>query len=526
MQSNRPISTLHWLWLVPVLLLVIALITPQLNLNAPWLDEAYTHQYAGTGDIANISLFETILRTAQFSPWPPVYYMMQNIWGDLTGSSFFAANVLPMFLGLLAITVMYQLAKSLFSSPRTALIATTLLSTSTFFLYYFQETRGYTLYALMCLLVAVLYWRWVTTSHKRSSWLKWGFTLSVAGALYSHYVATAFIGGLFIYHLVIEWRQETRHPNMTREQWLNILRAFINGGLLFAPWLGVLILGISQEASVTRSEPLLSLTGNMLLVASNNLLIIALPLALATLFFIKERTVRFLWIWLGVSLIAIAVINLAVSFLFHPRHIIPIVPIFILLITYTLSYLRTKYEYLTIGFLGIWVGMGIAFTLTGDFITEIPNHISPMPLAMMNQIESITNSCIADEDAVIFSLDTIDYEENHAGVFDLYYYVNAPFSFSYLTALVADGDAVGKLPEALQTRPYADRVAGIVGEAPQVWVLARTDIPNTENLFALDTILEEQGYLSCGTFWQTDELNGWVYTNGDSCETIIQTCNP
>ncbi|MEO1287868.1 MAG: glycosyltransferase family 39 protein [Chloroflexota bacterium] len=323
----------YWLFAVVFLLLVIfGLILPHTLYDTPWLDEAYTYQFAGLDRASDISIFETIVLTAQYDPWPPTYYITQNIWHDWMGSSLFVTNLLPAFYGLLAVAVMYQLGRLMFAQAKAGLIAAILFGLSGFAVNYFHETRGYSLMLLAWVVMVYCYWRYLTYQSQNTKRLKLYLTLAVAFALYTHTISLVFMGGIGLYHLLVESRPATRHPTMTRAKWLDMLRALINGGILWIPWLTVIVLQTALS-TIPPFVPMQEILVDFLSLASNTLPLLIVPVVFLTLMRLKDNSVRFLWIWLSIAMVGLFIVNYGANSLFHPRHILPLLVIFVLLIT-------------------------------------------------------------------------------------------------------------------------------------------------------------------------------------------------
>src|SRR5437588_1131637 len=109
-----------------------------------WMDEALS-----TG-IASHSL-SAIPGVLHHDGSPPLYYLVLHVWISVFGSSESATHVLSLLLGLLTIPAGAWAAWSLFGR-RAGLVAAVLFALNPFITAYSQETRMYTLMALLGLL--------------------------------------------------------------------------------------------------------------------------------------------------------------------------------------------------------------------------------------------------------------------------------------------------------------------------------------------------------------------------------------
>lgn len=111
--------------------------------------------------------------------------------------------------------------------PRAALVATGLVATTEPAIYYSQELRPYTLAALLIVLTANAYVRWLST-RGRPWWALWALLLA-----YTHYVGVIFIAGLA---LATCYLRSADRPPLKRLAVPLVLLA-----VAFSPWLPVLV---------------------------------------------------------------------------------------------------------------------------------------------------------------------------------------------------------------------------------------------------------------------------------------------
>ncbi len=315
--SVPPKSRTHttWLWLIPLLLLTMWLGTRGLNADGYWVDEVWSLRTAGGPTYGPLSLAETWQSVATIDAWQaPGFYLLLNVWGNLVGWTELATRTLSLLFGVLSVAMMYRLARDV-QSPLAGIAAAVALMTSAFYVNFYHELRGYTLYIFLTALCMWSYWRLTqplqnknksnrqdaalsTTTFakekraegKISIGVQIAFVLSVAGLLYTHYFASLTVVILGIYHVLFvdidlkrwrDWRMWLRWGN--RDWW----RVGVLAGLavlLFVPWLNVLLFATRLAQAYPRyTLPPDVLIQSILNSFSNGNLFLIILLALATL---------------------------------------------------------------------------------------------------------------------------------------------------------------------------------------------------------------------------------------------------
>ena len=224
----------HWLWAVPVLLIVAALAIRQIDLYPPTGDEFYSMNDAGwlrNGPYSPIDILQSL---QQNSPnHTPGYFMLLSIWGSLTAYDVALGRVLTIFTGLLALAVTYRLARD-FVAPAAGLFAVIIVASSAFYNFYYAHVR---MYPLLFLTSGIVLWLYLRTTHQQKR-VKRGDYLALGAAVFAlvntHAFSAAFLLTLGIYHLFIA-------PKNRRWLWVSI--AVTAAVLLFSPWIWVLITG-------------------------------------------------------------------------------------------------------------------------------------------------------------------------------------------------------------------------------------------------------------------------------------------
>ncbi len=224
----------HWLWAVPVLLIVAALAIRQIDLYPPTGDEFYSMNDAGwlrNGPYSPIDILQSLQQNSPNNT--PGYFMLLSIWGSLTAYDIALGRVLTIFTGLLALAVTYRLARD-FVAPVGGLFAVIITASSAFYNFYYAHAR---MYPLLVLTSGIVLWLYLCITHqqkrvKRRDYLALG--AAVFALVNTHAFSAAFLLTLGIYHLFIA-------PKNRRWLWVSI--AVTAAVLLFSPWIWVLITG-------------------------------------------------------------------------------------------------------------------------------------------------------------------------------------------------------------------------------------------------------------------------------------------
>jgi mannosyltransferase len=161
---------------------------------------------------------------------PPLYYMVLHVWISLFGRGEVATHELSLVFSMLTIPVAYWIGRTLFDR-RTGLICAMLAAALPYLTTYAQETRMYSMLALLSLLAAGAFVEVFVRG--RRIYLP-VFILSLAASLYTHNWAL-FLGlmaGLAFLFLIRAAPAEQR-----RALWRDGLIGFGGVALLYLPWL-------------------------------------------------------------------------------------------------------------------------------------------------------------------------------------------------------------------------------------------------------------------------------------------------
>jgi hypothetical protein len=510
---------INWWWVLPIILLAIGLAGQFLLYDTLWFDEVMTYFITGIGNFAPRSLDNMLFVTASDNSWPPAYFLMALVWNFLTGESLFLNRVLPLLIGVLSLAMMFRVGKAIFNQ-RVGVYASLILGTSTFYLFYFHEMRGYSLYVLISLIHLWIYWILLTIPHHyEKRYLRWFFAFATAFTLYSHYVAIVSVGTLGLYHIFFERKNKN---------WLGILKLSINGSIFFGPWIAVTVVSIYNH-SLTEWHKFDEAMGGVLVSFSNGLIIPFIFVMLSSLLLWKRhKAVSVLWIWSFAVIVFIGLGNLYAQFIFHPRHMIILLIPVCLLIAYLVHRLENCFPALGFGILLIWSSAGVYHASSLDFIYNLPGQMTSIPLNTMNQAVDIGEQCVMANDAVVFAFSNQNILDDRSALNNTmlyYYFKDAPFRYSQLYQMESIEGIITKNDNV--DPDYPGRIDTFVGNSERVWFMLLPSNPTlTEIQYQFETHLSQTGFTRCGVFAETPDLVGIVYAKDlAQCEVIMNSCN-
>ncbi len=493
----------HWLIIIPLLLYAAWLGARSLNADAIWLDEYYSIFESGGAQYGPLSPIDIALRVAGYAVWPPGYNYFLAGWGALAGWTPLAARVLSWLLGLLAIAVMYRLARELLPQRRQfALFATVFISGSAFYLYYFHELRGYSFHVLFGLIATTLYWRLI---RRTESWLaQIGFVAALVLLLYSHPVGQVWFAMLAGFHIAFEWRNA---------QWKRVLFLFLVAVLFYAPWLAFMLIKAAQDVSIPGAIDTPLILGAAAVAFSNWLTIPVAILSILSLRLIRQRPIQFLWWWL-IGLVALTLlINRLIPFLFHIRHLIAILPALMLLMAAGLIQLQ-RWRWMQAAICAAWLMMGVYLSFHSTFASDLPGALRMISRPGFEAALGIIEQHARPEDAIIFRLADQDVEYLYAPPLDYYLY-SSPLHFSLLSMVNARDDVLID-DRSFSEIPFEQRLQAFIDESPRLWI---AEIPGLAADSQMETLraLITDSYQPCAIAVDLPDMQVALYAQGDQC---------
>jgi hypothetical protein len=195
--------------------LAIALRLPSFS-GALWADELATNYVVhgfGTG-----GLFSILLHGREATP--PIFFLLTWLTKGVDGAE--GLRIVSLLAGLASIPLTYLVGvRTVGELP--AFVGAALVALSPFQIFYSTEARAYELLMFTCLLATFALLQALSTN-RAGWWVAYG--LSVAVAMYTHYVALFVLFGLFAWAFFA-------HPHARRP----LLLSNLGAALLFAPWI-------------------------------------------------------------------------------------------------------------------------------------------------------------------------------------------------------------------------------------------------------------------------------------------------
>ncbi|MBI5667119.1 MAG: glycosyltransferase family 39 protein [Chloroflexi bacterium] len=475
-----------WLWLVPLLWLVTWLGARGLNADAYWLDETWSLYSAGAAQYGPLSPADIWTRTATEDFGGPGYHFLLAAWGALVGWTPFAARASSLLAGTLALAWIYRLGREMVS-PLAGISAAVLFGGSAFTLYFLHELRTYMLSVLLIAFVLWAYWRLVYGTRRPGFLLQTGFVLAVAGLLYTHYYLALILPVIGVYHLLLAPKNGAA--------WWRVVGLATLGGVLFLPWVTVVLAALTQfsTAEAGAREPALTalqlLQRTALFFSSGAwwLLLLVGALALVALRLYRRQSLA-AWCWTLLALAVLIVVNDRTA-LVKPgreRYLLLAWPPLALLGGIGIAGLvKTRFRPGVPILLTAWLAIGTQATLDGALLRDT-DGAQALPwdaLAdTLRQRAQPGDVVAAHLTAYNWALDLRPLE---------YYLYGLPVKFTALESLPGDN-----LPQAARA---------FVGDAANVWVATDKRLPATPRLSDFTAALAGE-YAPCGVVFDLPRL--------------------
>jgi len=221
----------HWVDRVVIAICIVGGVVLRFVAVTPlWLDESLSV------NIARLPLGQ-IPEALRHDGHPPLFYFLLHGWMKLFGPGDIAVRSLSGVFAVALLPLMW-IAGNRLAGRRMAWIATAVAAVCPFTIRYGTEAR---MYALVMLL-ALAGWLLVGDALRKPTWLRLaGITALSAALLYSHYWAMWLLAAAAI-GLLGKMRQARRAGHAeARPAQLKVLLAMVAGGVLFLPWVPILL---------------------------------------------------------------------------------------------------------------------------------------------------------------------------------------------------------------------------------------------------------------------------------------------
>ena len=207
-----------------------------LGTESIWVDEGYSIR------LSNLNVSQILELTMVEDQHPPLYYIILHYWVTLFGNSEFAIRFLSVIFGFLGIFIIYKIGRLLFDK-NVGILSALLLALSVFHIHYSQETRMYSLVALLTLLSFYFFIK--ILKEKRRTTVIW-YILSSASLMYTHVYSLFIIIAQNIFVITIFFLSKERYE-LNFKRWLLLQSILI---ILFIPWLKTFVNHVAQVQSV------------------------------------------------------------------------------------------------------------------------------------------------------------------------------------------------------------------------------------------------------------------------------------
>jgi mannosyltransferase len=208
--------------------------------SAYWIDEGLSV------GIANHHFFD-IPGVLRQDGSPPLYYMLLSIWTSIFGTGEHATHALSLVFSTLTIPLGLWGGWSLFGK-RAGLITAVICAGNPFLTGYAQETRMYSLVALLSLACTICFLH--VFVYRRRRFIPW-FAVSLVALLYTHLWSAFFVLGAGASILWLLWLRRDERRELLRDALLGFGGAF----LLYLPWLPTAIYQVRHTAAPWAQGP-------------------------------------------------------------------------------------------------------------------------------------------------------------------------------------------------------------------------------------------------------------------------------
>lgn len=480
-------NRLFWFWLIPALLVAATLGARELADYPLWIDELYS--VGNIGAVYRVpfnpaQVWESVqVNSPQHTPG---YFFALSGWAALVGWSPLALRALSLGFGLLATAWTYRAGRDWFS-PRAGLYAAAILCVSAFFIHFTHEIRMYTLVALLTIFTIWVYRRIL---FRPTAWLWPALFLGALSLIYTHVIGFVPLGAIGLYHLLFA-------PKNRR--WLAISATLAAAGLLFLPWLNV-ILGGARYGS--REDIALGPVGVLRALwywfsNGQKVLLLGLVVLTAVVLYARRQKQARVIVFLLIAMLLLTIILNEVTDIITPnrtRYLMPLWPLFALLLGLGLATLAERRRFLALALLAVWSFFGLYNNLNPDFLLPMdgPRHVVEFP-PLEEIVEEVNEVAEPEHFLVTFA--------QHQHVFERFKFVSiGEFHFHDLEV---DSYRV-TLPDPRPLEDIRQEMKAAVGTHLSVWFAYEPEI-EPEMLQPYREILSER-YQLCATAFDQPEL--------------------
>lgn len=228
-------NTLHWGWLIPLCLMLMAIIGTRLDIDGLWYDEVFTVRNASGAGYQVDSVQAWYQSIQADDPYQAIGYpAVIALWGAVVGWSEFALRVSSLLFTVIALALTYRLGRDVTRSSDIGILSAMVFGFSTFIVHYSHELRAFTFVTIFATLLIWAYHRILTNPSRMAyGWL----IIGGVGLLYAHYYSAMLLIALGIYHVLFVPKNR---------QWLAVPLCGVLMALAFIPQLPAFIEGFTR----------------------------------------------------------------------------------------------------------------------------------------------------------------------------------------------------------------------------------------------------------------------------------------
>ena len=376
--EDKPDILTHWVWALPILLIVAFLSIRQIDLYPPETDEFHSMYASGWMFENPVSPMEIILSLYENSPeHAPGFFLLLDLWGKVTTFDLAIGRVFGVFCGLLSLAMAFRLARD-FVAPIAGLFAIIIVASNAFYSFYIPHVRMYSLVVLVSGIALWLYLRIVHQSRVVRNRDHLALFVAVFALVYTHVFSLTLLLTLGIYHLLIVPKNR---------KWWTVSVTVSAAVLLFSPYLtGTATIGLRDTVAMWGSVSAdgIKAIEIWLTVASNNqagLMLLSMA-GLALGVWKKKTSPQPIWF---LALIFLAGLGLIAEFTplvskfgmrYHLVGLFPLVLLFVAGLSVLYGF-RKKLGLLLL----LWIVAGLSFQMTADWRQYLSTgRVSPFSL--------------------------------------------------------------------------------------------------------------------------------------------------
>lgn len=292
-----------------------------------WFDETLTSEFSRQS-------FFGIANMSKDGVNPPTFYLIEHIMLYF-GAGETILRLIPAFVGTCTIPVFYLLGQE-FKNRETGIVSATLLTFSSFHIYYSQEARPYTL-LLFCFSLALLFYFQALRTDTRSTWMLFGVFSALA--CWMHFFAFIMVLPLFILALFFKFRSG-------KTGIMDLRPVILAGAICFLFSLPMLLVSLHTVISKVAQDESWGVRGITLLSATIRdafgqyyvgVIILSLLFLLGLIQMFYHDREKFLLITVAFTLPLLITVVLSYRMAIVSRYLIGLLPFFFLGISYSFS---------------------------------------------------------------------------------------------------------------------------------------------------------------------------------------------